>query len=117
MRFRGDWDGFGWRAKTRQPLVTKRPSMCEDHDDGGVGARDVGRWLKGVQLRQENGWPSREAIDRGFVRDRALEHGGVFWLWEKGKTCYQLDMMGYRRGGQGPKVEEYDGFVLIRGGE
>ena len=35
----------------------------------GVKAQDVGRWLKGLGLRQEDGRPSQQAIRQGFVQD------------------------------------------------
>lgn len=81
----------------------------------GVSASEVGRWLKGMGYRLEDGRPSREAIQGGFVRERGLDHGGYFWTWHREKTTHELDMMGYPRGGPPPMIEEHDGFVLFRG--
>jgi len=80
----------------------------------GVSAQEVGRWLKGMGYRLEDGWPSHLAVKDGFVREQALEHGGYFWTWHREKTCHELDMMGYARGGLLPKIEQHDGFTLIR---
>lgn len=81
----------------------------------GVGARDVGSWLKGLGLREEDGRPSTEAIRDGLVRERPLEQDGYFWLWHRDKTCEVLDGMCYPRAGQRwPTVEEFDGFTVIR---
>jgi hypothetical protein len=82
----------------------------------GVGARDVGRWLKGLGLREQDGRPSRDAIQQEFVRDRPLEHGGYFWLWHEKKTCEVLDGMCYPRAEQmWSEIEEYEDFTVIRG--
>lgn len=81
----------------------------------GVAAQDVGRWLKGLSLRDENGRPTRTAIEEGYVRDTCPAYPGSHWHWHKEKTCYLLDMMNYKRGGVLAEMEVYDGFVLIRG--
>ena len=81
----------------------------------GVSAQEVGRWLKGLGLRNQDGRASREAIANGFVRERVLEFGGSSWLWHQNKTCEVLDGMCYRRGGLLQVAEQHDGFVLIRG--
>jgi len=83
----------------------------------GVGARDVGAWLKSLGLRQPTGWPSREAVLRGFTLERPLACGVSFWLWHRARVCHELDMMGYPRGGSLAKIEEFDGFRLIRSGK
>lgn len=82
----------------------------------GVAAQDVGRWLKGLSLRNEDGRPTRTAIEEGYVRDTCPAYPGSHWHWHEEKTCYLLDMMGYKRGGVRGEMEVYDGFVLIRGG-
>ncbi len=82
----------------------------------GVAAQDVGRWLKGLSLRDESGRPTAQAIDDGYVRDNCPAYPGSNWLWNREKTCHTLDMMGYRRGGVRAEIERHDGFVLIRGG-
>ena len=82
----------------------------------GVNAQDVGRWLKGLGLRDQNGRPSRQAVGDGFVHERPLEFGGSAWLWHEDKTCEALDGMGHPRGGSRTNFEVHDGFTLIRGG-
>ena len=83
----------------------------------GVSAREVGRWLKGLRLREEDGQPSRAAHDQRLVLERELRHGGYFYLWHKDKTCALLDGMQYPRGSSLPVDETHDGFVIIRGGK
>ncbi len=80
----------------------------------GVNARDVGSWLKGLSLRHDDGRPTKDAVQQGFVQERALEHGGWFWHWHQEKTCTILDGMGYKRASQ-QAGEQHDGFVLYRG--
>lgn len=81
----------------------------------GVNSHDVGRKLKALGLRTDDGRPSRRAIDDGFVQERILEYGGSHWLWHEQKACEALDGAGNRRGGD--KGEEiFDGCILIRGG-
>jgi hypothetical protein len=80
----------------------------------GVNARDVGAWLKGLGLRQEDGRPTREAVEQGLVQERSLEYGGGFWHWHRDNTCAILDGMCYKRAEQ--RIgEQHDGFVVIRG--
>lgn len=78
----------------------------------GVSARDVGTWLKGLGLREPNGWPSRDAVKQGLVHERVSQYGSL-WLWHRERTTDVLDGMCYPRSGAG--VEQHDGFVLIRG--
>ncbi len=80
----------------------------------GVGARDVGSWLKGLGLRREDGRPTREAVEQGLVQERSLEYGGGFWHWHKEMICAILDGMCYKRAEQ-RTGEQHDGFVVIRG--
>lgn len=81
----------------------------------GFNSHDVGRKLKGLALRTDDGRPSQRALDEGFVQERLLEFGGSHWLWQEQKACEALDGAGYRRGGD--KGEEiFDGCFLIRGG-
>lgn len=81
----------------------------------GMNAQDVGRKLKGLGLRTDDGRPSQRALDEGFVQERLLEFGGSHWLWHEQKASEVLDGAGNRRGGD--KGEEiFDGCILIRGG-
>lgn len=80
----------------------------------GVGARDVGSWLKGLSLRHDDGRPTKEAIEQGLVQERSLEYGGCFWHWHREKACAILDGMCYKRAEQ-QAGEQHDGFVLYRG--
>lgn len=48
----------------------------------GVKARDVGAWLKGLGLRQQDGRPSQQAVKEGFVKELLTEYGSA-WLWQR----------------------------------
>ena len=61
----------------------------------GVSSKEVGRWLKNMGLRLEDGRPSRDAVKQGFVLECPLQHGGYFWTWHQDKTCHELDQMCY----------------------
>lgn len=74
----------------------------------GVGPRDAGLWLKNMALREQDGRPSRKAIQEGFVKEQVTAYGSQ-WLWNLAKTSDALD------GRRPPNTEEYDGFTLIRG--
>jgi hypothetical protein len=82
----------------------------------GVSSHVVGKWLKDLSLRTDDGRPSREAIKDGFVRECPLEFGGYFWVWHREKTCEILDGMCYPRG-PAPFAEQFDGWAILRWGE
>lgn len=75
----------------------------------GAGPRDVGNWLKDLNLREPDGRPTRKAINEGFVKERLTEYGSQ-WLWHLEKTKLAID------GRRPPDAETGDGYVLIRGG-
>lgn len=79
----------------------------------GVSNRQVGRCLKELRLRDEKGRPTQESLDQGFVLERELKHGGVFWLWHMEKTVKVLEA----RGEPASVAERHDGFIVIRGGK
>ncbi len=74
----------------------------------GAGPRDVGLWLKEMNLREQDGRPSQKAIQEGFVKERMTEYGSQ-WLWNLEKTRDAID------GRRPPDTEYGDGYVLIRG--
>ena len=80
----------------------------------GVPAADVGRWLKGLSLRQPEGRPTHQAISEGYAKEK-LSAFGSSWLWHREKVCELLDGMQYRRGGSWDDVEEHEDFLIIRG--
>jgi hypothetical protein len=64
----------------------------------GVSSHVVGRWLKGLGLRTENGRPSPEAHAQGYVAQRPSRHPGTyFWIWHTARTTAILDGMRYPR--------------------
>jgi len=74
----------------------------------GAGPRDVGNWLKEMNLREQDGRPSQKAIKEGFVKERVTEWGSQ-WSWNLEKTRNAIDAR------RPPDAEYGDGFILIRG--
>jgi hypothetical protein len=74
----------------------------------GVSSHTVGKWLKDLCLRTEDGRPSRDAFHQGYVSQRPSRVPGTyFYVWHAGKTTAILDMMEYRRA----KVEDVGGNI------
>ena len=64
----------------------------------GVSSHVVGRWLKGLGLRTQDGRPSPEAHAQGYVAQRpSRQPGTYFWIWHAAKTTAILDGMRYPR--------------------
>ena len=64
----------------------------------GVSSHVVGKWLKGLGLRTQDGRPSPEAYTQGYVVQRPSRHPGTyFWIWHADKTTAILDGMRYPR--------------------
>lgn len=64
----------------------------------GVSSQFIGRWLKGLGLRTEDGSPSTRAFNEGFVSQRpSTQPDTYFYVWHRDKTCEQFDGMGYPR--------------------
>ena len=64
----------------------------------GVSSHVVGRWLKGLGLRTEDGRPSEKAFSEDYVSRRPSRHPGTyFWIWHADKTTGILDGMRYPR--------------------
>lgn len=80
----------------------------------GVAAADVGRWLKGLNLRDPDGRPTQQAVAGGYCKERVSAFGSS-WLWHRDRVCELLDAKRHERGGFLGGVEVYDGFVIIRG--
>ena len=64
----------------------------------GVSSHQVGKWLKGLQLRTEAGQPSQTAFNGGYVRQApSTQPGTYFYVWNAAKTAALLDGMCYPR--------------------
>lgn len=64
----------------------------------GVSSHVVGRWLKGLGLRNEDGKPSCQAFAECYVAQRpSRQPGTYFWTWHREKTTALLDNMCYPR--------------------
>ncbi len=68
----------------------------------GVSSHVVGRWLKGLGLRTQDGRPSPEAFAQSYVTQRpSRQPGTYFWIWHADKTTGILDGMRYPREAEG----------------
>jgi hypothetical protein len=64
----------------------------------GVSSHRVGKWLKDLCLRTEDGRPSGDAFRQGYVSQAPSRGPGTyFYVWHVGKTTEILDMMEYPR--------------------
>ena len=70
----------------------------------GLSSHQVGRKLKDLGLREDNGRPSKLAFDCGFVAQKWTQDGTKYlWAWHRGLTLKTLAAVGVR-----PKVESAD---------
>ena len=77
----------------------------------GVSSHVVGRWLKGLGLRTEDGRPSEKAFSEDYVSRRPSRHPGTyFWIWHTDKTTGILDGMRYPRAAT---TEVYDPDTVL----
>jgi len=57
-----------------------------------VSSHVVGRWLKALGLRTDDGRPSQKAFDEHFVAQRSSRgEGTYFWVWHRERTTELLD--------------------------
>ena len=73
----------------------------------GVSSHKVGRWLKNLGWRTEDGRPSSEAFQQNLVGQReSRQPGTFFYVWSAQETISMLDDMGYpRANGERPTKE------------
>lgn len=76
----------------------------------GVSSHVVGRWLKGLGLRKQDGKPSADAFAQGYVSQRpSRQPGTYYWVWHAAKTTRILDGMRH------PRAEPCDeGLPVVR---
>src|SRR5262245_32635357 len=93
------WAFPGTRSlNPRRPMNEQYLSLTELGRLYGVSSHVVGRWLKGLGRRTEDGRPSRDAFAQGYVTQRASRHPGTsFWTWHADKTTDILAGMRYPR--------------------
>lgn len=64
----------------------------------GVSSHQVGKWLKNLGFRTEDGKPSENAFSEGMVRQcPSTQPGTFFYVWHRAKTTELLDGMQYPR--------------------
>lgn len=64
----------------------------------GVTSHVIGRKLKELGLRTEEGKPSRKAHEEGYCDQRWTQDGQHYlWAWNQGKTVEVLEAAGMKR--------------------
>lgn len=64
----------------------------------GVSSHVIGKWLKGLSLRNEQGQPTRKAVVEGYARQApSTQPNTYFWVWHKQWTMNLFDRMNYPR--------------------
>jgi hypothetical protein len=64
----------------------------------GVSSHKIGKWLRGLGLRDADGTPSAEAFNDNFVVQRpSRQPGTYFYVWNRALTTALLDAMQYPR--------------------
>jgi hypothetical protein len=64
----------------------------------GVSSHVIGRTLKKVGLRFEDGKPTRLAFVGSYCEQRwTQDHGNYCWIWSKDKTISILEKSGLQR--------------------
>lgn len=65
----------------------------------GVTSHQVGRWLKQIGLRTDDGKPSQEAFSEGYVAkaDNDRCPGTYYYAWHVDKTIAALEKAGHKR--------------------
>ena len=67
----------------------------------GVSSHKIGKWLRDLGLRTEEGRPSRMAFSGGFVAQRPSRGiGTYYYVWNASKTRELFDEKGCRLAGQ-----------------
>lgn len=61
----------------------------------GLSSVAIGKKLKELNLRKENGEPTEMAITNGFCRFTPLRDGTPFFMWNKQKIIYLMQQSGY----------------------
>lgn len=62
----------------------------------GATSHEIGRWLKEIGLRSQDGQPSREARAGGYVTLGPTYNGHASYRWDEEKTIRALEAAGHR---------------------
>ena len=60
----------------------------------GVSSHNVGKWLKSLGLRDEEGLPTKKAHDGRYCKQTLAGDKGTLWVWESEKTVAALKEAG-----------------------
>jgi hypothetical protein len=78
----------------------------------GVSSHVIGRELKDLGLRTDDGRPSQLAFDGGYCGQRWTDdHVHYCWAWERQKTMQALEAGGLRRATEPSRAEGANGHV------
>lgn len=59
-------------------------------------SHQVGRWLQEAGLRNEDGRPTRQALQEGYCEQAPSRGQGYYWAWRPEKTVETLVRAGHR---------------------
>lgn len=62
----------------------------------GATSHEIGRWLKDIGLRTQDGQPSHEARAGGYVTLGPTYNGHASYRWDEEKTIRALEAAGHR---------------------
>ena len=63
----------------------------------GGTSHKVGRELKDLNYRDQDGRPTKRAFDEGMTQQRFYDEGKYQWVWHAGKVCDLLETFGWKR--------------------
>ena len=84
-------------------------SMKELGQEFGLTSHKIGRTLKDIGLRTEEGKPSHTAFEQGYVKRRWAEQRSdiYLWVWHYDKTVAALESAGVKRVNTKPQVDHF----------
>jgi len=82
----------------------------------GGSSHDVGRWLKEIGLRTDEGKPTQQAFNGGYVdtAPTGRGNGGYYYVWNAERTVAALEAAGHRRVGTPVPVPALTGPFTTR---
>lgn len=72
----------------------KYASMTVIGKQVGLSSREVGKKLKEIGLREQNGEPTKEALDSGLAVSTPLKEGTKHYMWDRGAVVKKLGASG-----------------------
>ena len=74
----------------------------------GVSSHQIGKWLKGLGLRNDSGQPTKLALSDGYAVQRpSTQPGTYFYVWNAERTTALFDGMQYPRAVHNPDQRQH----------